>query len=289
MSPQLNHILSAQDNTIQSALSRGAASLPDSESPRLDAECLLAHVMNCNRSYFIAWPDKALSDEQRSRFEQLLRKRQQGEPVAYLLGSREFWSLDLAVSETTLIPRPETETLVQYILERFNGQQQLRVLDAGTGSGAIAIALASEQPGWDITACDIDPDSVLLASNNANRLGFSINFVTSDWFSRISDRDFDVIVSNPPYIADTDPHLQQGDLRFEPRRALASGPEGMDDIEQLCQQAPRHLASKGVLVVEHGYNQSAQVHACFSKHGYHNIEQHKDLAGHVRMTVGELK
>lgn len=291
---KLNHTLVMNKQTIQSVLVAAATSLAQtgstgSDSPRLDAEILLAHVLGCDRSHLIAWPDKELETDQREQFENLLEKRIHGTPIAYLTGSREFWSLDMVVSDDTLIPRPETETLVEYVLEQFPADLSFKLLDAGTGSGAIAIAIASERPGWKLFASDIDQASVQLAQRNADKHGIdNIEFLHSDWFDDIEQKDFDIIISNPPYIAESDPHLSQGDVRFEPRRALTSGRNGMDAIEHLCQHAVKHMKPGGRLIVEHGYDQADMVYECFHRNGFINIEQTCDPGGHVRMTAGRL-
>jgi release factor glutamine methyltransferase len=275
---------------IRQAIEDATARLSEaSDSARLDAEVLLSHVLHCDRSHFIAWPDKELQTDQLEQFASLLEKRINGTPIAYLTGSREFWSLDMAVSEHTLIPRPETETLVEYVLEHFPADLSFKLLDAGTGSGAIAIAIASERPGWELVASDIDEASVQLAQANAVKHGIdNITFQHSDWFDEIEQRDFDIIISNPPYIAEQDPHLSRGDVRFEPRRALTSGTHGMDAIEHLCHHAVKHLKPGGRLIVEHGYDQAGSVYECFGRNGFINIEQTCDLGGHIRMTAGRV-
>jgi release factor glutamine methyltransferase len=291
---KLNHTLVPDKQTIQSVLVAAATSLSQTEStgsdsPRLDAEILLAHVLHCDRSHLIAWPDKQLQTDQLEQFESLLEQRIHGTPIAYLTGSREFWSLDMEVSEDTLIPRPETETLVEYVLEHFPADLSFKLLDAGTGSGAIAVAIASERPGWKLVASDVDQASVQLAQRNAGKHGIgNIEFLHSDWFDNIEHKDFDIIISNPPYIAEQDPHLCRGDVRFEPRRALTSGTHGMDAIEHLCQHAVQHLKPGGRLIVEHGYDQADSVYECFRHNGFINIEQTCDLGGHIRMTAGRV-
>ena len=175
----------------------------------------------------------------------MIRQRHQGTPVAHLTGQREFWSLNLSVNDSTLIPRPETETLVEFILEKFNDKKSLKLLDMGTGTGAIAIALATERPRWNIFACDISEQALLLAEKNSKQYQTSnVKFIQSDWFDDITDNDFNIIVSNPPYIANDDVHLSQGDVRFEPKSALTSGETGMDDIEHLCFTCKATLAKK---------------------------------------------
>lgn len=276
---------------IQQALQYANQQLVDcSPSANLDSQVLLSHVLQKNSAHLIAWPEKNLSDQQLDSFQALINERQQGKPVAHLTGEREFWSLIFKVNDSTLIPRPETETLIEYILEKFGDQQNIKLLDMGTGTGAIAIALASEKPQWNITACDISPQALQLAEKNSlNNQTNNINFIQSDWFSHIQTHDFDIIVSNPPYIANDDPHLLVGDVRFEPQSALSAGATGMDDIEHLCQHANKHLKKNAWLIIEHGYNQKQLVSDCFTKNGFTQIEQKQDLSGHTRMTAGKRK
>jgi release factor glutamine methyltransferase len=272
------------EQALQQARLRLAESSP---TAMLDAQVLLNHVLHCNSAHLLAWPEKKLTDEQQEKYMLLVEQRQQGLPVAHLTGQREFWSLDFTVDNSTLIPRPETETLVEFILANFGGRKNIKLLDMGTGTGAIAIAVAKEKPGWRIVASDISPQALQLAQQNSHNLqAENISFVLSDWFENINDKDFDIIVSNPPYIASEDPHLLQGDVRFEPLSALVSGAGGMDDIEHLCLHASGHLAKNGWLIIEHGYNQQQQVLDCLAKNGFTEITQQQDLSGHFRMSAG---
>jgi len=275
---------------IQQALQQAGQHLSESSpSALLDAQVLLTYVLQCNHAHLLAWPEKTLTEDQASCFLQLIEQRRQGIPVAHLTGSREFWSLDFAVDNSTLIPRPESETLVEFILQKFAGRDRLKLLDMGTGTGAIAIAIASEKPGWQITARDVSAQALTLAVDNSRRHNTgNITFIRSDWFGDIERHDFDIIVSNPPYIATGDPHLLDGDVRFEPASALSSGETGMDDIEQLCAQADQYLQNDGWLILEHGYNQEQQVAECFAKNGFEEITQQQDLSGHTRMTAGKI-
>lgn len=276
--------------TIQQALQH-AEHLLDKSSPSaaLDAQVLLCHVLTCNTAHLAAWPEKQISQHQSQCFIELISQRRHGRPIAYLTGQREFWSLTFSVDDSTLIPRPETETLVAYILDHYQQQDNIRLLDMGTGSGAIAISIANEKPHWDITATDISAPAIALANSNANNNQISnISFVQSDWFEQLSAQQFNIIVSNPPYIATDDPHLQQGDVRFEPESALTSGLTGMDDIEFLCTHASRHLKIDGCLILEHGYNQKQQVADCFINNRFVDIKQVRDLSGHTRMTAGKI-
>ncbi len=279
---------------IQQALEQGRLALSEAdrtvagESATIDAQVLLSHVLQCNSAHLFTWPEKALDEKQRAQYLQLIQQRKQGLPVAHLTGQREFWSLGFSVNNSTLIPRPETETLVEFILQKFDHRKNLKLLDLGTGTGAIAIAIASERPEWQIFASDVSEQALKLATkNSAQHHTNNTHFIHSDWFSNISEHDFDIIVSNPPYIASDDPHLQTGDLRFEPQGALTAGKTGMDDIEHLCSQAKNHLQKNAWLIIEHGYNQAQPVSDCFTNNAYTQIEQRKDLSDHTRMTAGK--
>ena len=275
---------------IQQALQQASKQLTEtSPSAILDTQVLLTHVLRCNTAHLAAWPEKTLSDAQLADFQKLVEKRRQGVPVAHLTGSREFWSLDFSVDNSTLIPRPETETLVEYLLDNFGKRENLKLLDMGTGTGAIAISIAREKPGWEIVASDISEQALELARLNCSQHDTSnVTLIHSDWFQNIDAENFDIIISNPPYIASDDPHLSQGDVRFEPHSALSSGVTGMDDIEHICSQAKKHLLQNGWLMVEHGYNQKQLVAECFAKNGFSAIEQKQDLSGHTRMTAGKM-
>jgi len=274
--------------TIQQALTRGYQLLEhNSSSYHIDTQILLCHALDCQRTKLIAWPQQRLNNEQQQQFTRLITKRQQGWPVAYLTGHREFWSLDFSVTPDTLIPRPETELLVETILEHFGPDQHLTLSDLGTGSGAIACAIASERPNWQITATDISTAALSIARKNAGHYGLNnIRFITSDWFSKLPTGYFDIIVSNPPYIASDDRHLQQGDVRFEPVTALSAGSGGMDDIKHLCQHARPYLKPGGLLLFEHGFDQQQPALNCLQENGYKHIIQKKDLSGQARISGG---
>ena len=274
---------------IQQALQQASQNLADSSpTARLDAQVLLTHILQCNTAHLLAWPEKKLNEEQVTGYQQLIHQRQQGLPVAHLTGLREFWSLNFSVNDSTLIPRPETETLIEFILDKFSNREKIKLLDMGTGTGAIAITIASEKPGWKIFASELSADALKLARDNSNtHQTNNISFVQSNWFNNIKHNDFDIIVSNPPYIANDDPHLLAGDVRFEPQSALSAGATGMDDIEHLCRHAKNHLKKNAWLIIEHGYNQKQLVSDCFAKNGFTQIEQKQDLSGHIRMTAGK--
>lgn len=274
------------DQALQAARRR-LADLPDTD-PQLDAQVLLAHLLDKERSWLYAWSDAELTDEQQAAYEALIQRRASGEPVAHITGRREFWGLDLTVSPDTLIPRPDTELLVEAALELGAAEQSIDVLDLGTGSGAIAIALATERPHWLITATDLSESALSVARTNAEQLGLTqVEFLTGHWFDAIeADRHFDLILSNPPYIPQQDPHLRQGDVRFEPRSALAAGSDGLDDLRLLAAQAPTYLKPGGWLFLEHGYDQGTQVRQLFEQAGYRRIQTRRDLAGRDRVTLG---
>jgi release factor glutamine methyltransferase len=274
--------------TIQQNLARASELEPVSDSARLDVELLLAECFQRDRTYLYTWPEKQLSDEQQTHFESLFSRRLNGEPVAHILGEREFWSLPLEVNPSTLIPRPDTERLVEIVLDLSLGKQS-SALDLGTGTGAIALALASEYPDWKITAVDQSIDAVALAGRNREKLGFTqVEVLQSDWFSAIKDQQFDVIVSNPPYIDESDVHLKQGDVRFEPLSALVAPDQGLADIRHIAEQTRHYLAAGGWLLVEHGYQQAEAVQEIFTQCGFTQVKTEQDYGGNDRVTLGQL-
>ncbi|RWU12711.1 peptide chain release factor N(5)-glutamine methyltransferase [Pseudidiomarina gelatinasegens] len=278
-----------QPVSIADALATATRALSHSESAKLDAEVLLAFCLQRERIYLYTWPERQLNAEQTQQFEQLLAKRQQGTPVAHLVGEREFWSLPLRVNDSTLIPRPDTEILVEQTLA-LGLADDAQVLDLGTGTGAIALALKSSKPQWRITAVDKSPAAVELARSNASALQLSINCQISDWFSGLPANDkFDAIVSNPPYIDAGDPHLQQGDVRFEPRSALVADNQGLADIEHIISQAGRFLRADGWLLVEHGWNQAAAVRGLMASYKFEAVNSMRDYANLERITVGQWR
>jgi len=258
-----------------------------SDSPRLDVEVLLAHSLQQNRTWLATWSDKELSQNAINAFNEYLKRRQQGEPIAHITGRREFWSLDLKVNKNTLIPRPETELMIEQILQLYPQDSAIHMLDLGTGSGAIALALASERPAWHITATDKSTDALQIARQNAQQLKIkNIEFLSGSWFEPLKGMQFDIIASNPPYIPEHDPHLSQGDVRFEPLSALTAGTDGLDDIRQICQQAPAHMKPQAMLIIEHGFDQKVNLQHIFMHSGYKTIRQIDDLAGNPRLTAG---
>ena len=260
--------------------------LANSTTPRLDLELLLEVILHKPRSFLYANPEYALTSEQKEKFEALYRRRLHGEPLAYILGKKEFWSLELAVNNKVLIPRSETELLVEIVLSNLN-REVANIADLGTGSGAIALALAYERPKWNIVATDISEDALQVARYNAMQLQISnVEFCRGDWCEILSNKKFDVIVSNPPYVEKNDLHLQQGDVRFEPKIALEAC-DGFDAIKTVIMQAKNRLTSDGLLVLEHGYDQSSAVQELLLQNGYQKITPHKDLAGIYRAVVAK--
>ncbi|MBS9402021.1 peptide chain release factor N(5)-glutamine methyltransferase [Halomonas sp. TRM85114] len=262
-----------------------------SPSARLDAEVLLCQVLQVDRTWLYTWNDHDVAILARARFEALVAARAVGQPIAHLTGEREFWGLPLKTSADTLIPRPDTETLVEAALELAPGETG-RLLDLGTGTGAIALAFASERPDWHITGVDIRPEAVTLARCNAERLCIAnATFFRSDWFESLKDERgverFDLIVSNPPYIAADDAHLRRGDLRFEPHSALVAGEGGLADLRHLAGQARRHLLPGGWLLLEHGFDQAGPVREALTVTGLLAVQSRHDLAGHERVSLGE--
>ena len=293
------------DALLRDAAQRLAASTP---TARLDAELLLSHVIDRPRTWLYTWGDRPIDDDDRARFDTLLARRAAGEPVAYLIGRREFWGLALETSPHTLIPRPDTERLVEAALA-LAAEPAGRLLDMGTGSGAVALAFACERPNWTVTGCDRIPEAVALAQRNALRLGIkNAHFMASDWFSddglsddwflsdqcsedqsaAVQAQRFDLMVSNPPYLAAADPHLDEGDVRFEPRSALVAGGDGLSDLRHLVMTAHRHLVPGGWLLLEHGWNQANAVCTMLKASGYGEVHCQRDLSGQPRVSLGRL-
>lgn len=258
-----------------------------SATSRLDAELLLAACLDRPRSFLVSHAGEALSPGCRERFLRLVERRRSGEPVAYILGRKEFWSLELEVDRTVLVPRPETERLVEFSLEVLPRDAAAKVLDLGTGSGAVALAIAHERRSARITATDVSPEAIALACRNAERLGIgNVTFLVGDWFEPVGAMHFDLIVSNPPYVAADDPALAGPELRAEPRSALVAGPSGLEAIERIAARAREHLRSGGWLALEHGAHQAQGVAALLSRAGLSTIRSLSDLAGHDRVSAG---
>lgn len=255
---------------------------------RLDARVLASHTWRVDAAWLIAHDTDVLSDAQIAAFQSLLAQRLEGMPIAYLVGMREFYGRPFQVSPDVLIPRPDTELLVELALARLPPDQPLDVLDLGTGSGCIAITLALERPFARVTAIDRSAAALAIARRNADKLNAHVEFLTSDWFAAIDGRRFDLIVGNPPYIAQADPHLAHGDVRFEPTTALTAGHDGLDDLRRLIPTACAHLKPGGSLLLEHGYNQAEVVQALLRTNGVPQPQSWADLAGILRVSGGEL-
>ncbi|ENI4130177.1 peptide chain release factor N(5)-glutamine methyltransferase [Vibrio fluvialis] len=276
--------------TIEAALKAATLQLTQSgsDSPSLDAAVLLCHALNKSRSYLLTWPDKVLDAPIQAMFDALLRRRITGEPVAYIIGEREFWSLPLKVSPSTLIPRPDTERLVEVALEKAQTLEG-DILDLGTGTGAIALALASELPRRRVVGIDLRDEAQQLATDNANRLHITnVTFLQGSWFEPLSrGTKFALIVSNPPYIEENDPHLVQGDVRFEPKSALIAADNGLADIKHISEAGRDYLQNGGWLAFEHGYDQGASVRTIMQALGYQQVVTEQDYAGNDRVTLGQ--
>ncbi len=253
-----------------------------------DARMLLQRVLNVSYAHLIAHPGQELAPEQAQQFYSLASRRAAGEPVAYLVGEREFYSLSFKVTPAVLIPRPETELLVDLALERISAERFCKVLDLGTGSGAVAITIGRYRPLASITAVDSSTDAMVIARMNAEHLAATnVRMVVGDWFSGVAGEEFDLIVSNPPYVVNGDSHLEQGDLRFEPHTALAAGSDGLDCIRRIIAAAPAHLIAGGWLLLEHGYDQAAACRQLLSEAGLDEVFSHPDLAGTMRVSGGK--
>ncbi|WP_165312025.1 peptide chain release factor N(5)-glutamine methyltransferase [Vibrio ziniensis] len=278
--------------TVEAALKAATEQFIESgsDSPSLDANVLLCHVLDKPRSYLLTWPDKTLQSEQQNQFDALIERRKSGEPVAYIIGEREFWSLPLKVSPSTLIPRPDTERLVELALDKaqlIDGD----ILDLGTGTGAIALALASELPQRNVFGIDLREEAWQLATENAERLGIAnVSFWNGSWFTPVPvGTKFALVVSNPPYIEENDPHLSVGDVRFEPKSALVASDNGLADIKTISDNARDYLLNDGWLLFEHGYDQGSAVREILQGFGYSNVETQKDYAGNDRVTLGQYR
>lgn len=274
--------------TIRELLSSATAT--GQVEARHEAEILLCHALGRSRAWLFAHADFEPTVAVCENFSRLLSARRGGEPIAYLIGRRGFWTLDLAVTPDVLIPRAETELLVELALARIPPDTDSSVLDLGTGSGAIALAIASERPRAHVVATDVSAAALAVARANAQRLEVgNIEFLHGDWYAALAGQRFDIIVSNPPYIADGDAHLRSGDLRFEPAAALASGADGLDAIRILAAGAARHLSAHAWILLEHGWNQAASARALLEANGFCAVESALDIAAHERVTLGRLR
>jgi len=300
--------------SIQTILQRGRLLLQtaldlDASSARIELQCLLQAVLKVNRAYLLTHPERELNADESARYSELFERRLQGEPIAYLLGTREFFGLNFRVTRATLIPRPDTELLVEMALQQIpsppagcaplatlspqageggrKAGKGFRVLDMGTGSGAIALAIAHTRPDVEVVAVDASEAALVVAQFNALALMVhNVRLLHSDWFTQLADERFDLIVSNPPYIEADDVHLLQNDVRFEPLTALASGIDGLDDIRRISSQAKGHLNNGGWLMLEHGYNQAARVRDLLQQTGFAEVSSHRDMSGIERVTLG---
>jgi release factor glutamine methyltransferase len=274
---------------IDEALRDAQSKLDNSEgAARLEAEILLCEVLHCDRTYLHTWPEHELDTEQQTRFQQLIARRAGGEPVAHITGVREFWDMTLRVTPDTLIPRPETERLVELALERIPPDSAWRIADLGTGSGAIALAVARERPRCRLVASDASAAALAVAQDNAERLGVdNIEFRHGSWFAPLAGERFAMILANPPYVHPEDPHLQRGDLRFEPASALSARPDGLGDLRHIISEARQHLVAPGWLILEHGYDQGAALRQLLTEAGYVQVQTFRDLARQERTTLGQ--
>ncbi|MBP9603002.1 MAG: peptide chain release factor N(5)-glutamine methyltransferase [Chromatiaceae bacterium] len=260
--------------------------LPQAE-PRLEAELLLMATTGATRAGLIAWPERTLDPEQVDCYQALEVRRLSGEPIAHIRGRQAFWSQELRITPDTLIPRPETELLVEIALELLLADAPLLIVDAGTGSGAIALALALERPAWTLIAMDLSPGAVAVAADNlARHEAANAWVVRADWLAPLAPASLDALIANPPYIPATDPHLRQGDLPREPLSALASGADGLDGLRRITRQAAQCLKPGGLLALEHGFDQDAAVRVLLAAVGFERLETRPDLAGHPRATLG---
>jgi len=273
--------------TLQQAIKWGREQLKQSEDAAADVSALLCFVLNKEKTYLMTWPERLLTEQQQRRYQECILARQEGRPVAHIIGCREFWSLMLEVNDSTLIPRPDTETLVEVALS-LDLPANARVLDLGTGTGAVALALKSERPGWKVLACDKSTEAVDLARQNSRTLGLDVEILYSDWFQSVPDSPkFDLILSNPPYIDANDPHLGMGDVRFEPHTALIAENSGLADIETIIKEAKNHLADQGWLLLEQGWKQADSVAELLFKSGYKKVNRWQDYARVERVTGGK--
>lgn len=277
--------------TIANCLKQSTQLTSISDSPRLDIEIFLTHILQKNRTYLFTWPEQELTDEQTKTFNEFFTRRLTGEPVAHIIGQREFWSLPFMVNNSTLIPRPDTELLVEATLGLFtedDANQTRRLLDLGTGTGAVVLALAHEKNSWQCVGVDKELAAVELAEKNRVQLNLpNVKILQSDWFSALaSEAPFDIIVSNPPYIDPTDEHLREGDVRFEPLSALIADNKGLADLEFIIANVPQYLTQNGWLLVEHGYDQGEAVRDLFAANNFDDVNTFRDFGRNERVTIG---
>lgn len=276
--------------TIRTALNDAAHQLANFDNAKLECELLLCHLLQKSRTWLHTWPEHELSDDQLVTFHALIERRRQGEPSAYITGEREFWSLPLEVTPDTLIPRPETELLVELTLKHIPTKERRTIVDLGTGSGAIVLALASERPAAQFFAIDASAEALTVAERNRKRHNLiNVTLHRGDWFEPVVELVFDVIVSNPPYVREHDPHLDEGDLPFEPRSALVADGDGLNDIRHIVSASGDRLKPDGWLLIEHGYDQADAVVAIFEQYGFCNVTSHRDLAGQPRVVSGQQR
>jgi release factor glutamine methyltransferase len=273
---------------IQTILQNSAKELNAiSGTPKLDVEILVAHVLNVSRSFLYSHNEKILTTKELETFQDFFSRRKSGEPIAYIIGKKEFWSLELEVNKNVLIPRPDTELLVEICLEKLAKNKKLSVVDLGTGSGAIAIALAKERPNWHITATDISKRSLQIAQKNAAKFALkNIIFCHGSWYHALPQKKYNAVISNPPYISLSDKYLKKGDVRFEPQKALVSGKTGLKDFHVIIKSAATYLTKNGLIMLECGFDQASQVKDILQKNNFKNIQSFKDLAGHERVVSG---
>ena len=281
MTAHIQEILGNDSKQLEASLNL------DSTAARIEVQCLLQVVLQVNRAFLLTHPEHSLAADQNAHYRALFERRLSGEPIAYILGEREFYGLNFKVSPATLIPRPETELLVELALQKIPQQGEFRVLDLGTGSGAIALSIAHARPGAEVVALDVSQEALEVAAENARHLNIgNVRLLHSDWYSALHGEYFDMIVSNPPYIAMNDAHLSQGDLRFEPRTALTSGADGLESIRLIISQSRAHLHNGSRLLLEHGYDQAEQVRAQLQQAGFAAVFSARDLAGIERVSGG---
>ena len=276
------------NQTVGGLLEDGMRNLADPVEARREAQILLGHVLGVSRAWLAGHRDEPATAASAAIFRELVQRRRAGEPVAYLVGRREFYGLDFRVTPDVLIPRADTETLIDAALEKLTLHASAAVLDLGTGSGCVAIAIAHERPASSVTAVEVSAAALSIARQNAETIGVDVEFVQATWFERLAGRRFDLIVSNPPYVAQDDPHLQQGDLRFEPAAALASGKDGLDDIRIIVAAAPTYLHAGGWLLFEHGYDQADASRDLLRNAGFGELISRADIAGLPRVAGGRL-